>query len=126
MKDWLLSVDIEGQLKVPTDVTITSPRPDLTLISRSTRQFGIIELTMPTEDRVEISGELKKIKYEKIAQEARLNKWKVKIWAVEVGCRGFLANSMLTLLKDIGYQGGQKKKTIENISKTAEQASMAL
>ena len=125
-KDWLLSVDIEGQLKVPKDVTITNLRPDLTLISRSTRQFGIIELTVPTEDRVEISGELKKIKYEKIAQEARLNKWKVKIWAVEVGCRGFPANSMLTLLKDIGYQGGQKKKTIENISKTAEQASMAL
>ena len=125
-KDWHLSVDVDGKLHIPKDVTTTNLRPDITLISRATRQFGIVELTVPTEERVEISGELKKNKYEKLAQEAKLNKWRVRIWAVEVGCRGFPATSLLTFLKDIGYQGRQKKNTIENISKTAEQASMSL
>ena len=125
-KDWRLSIDVDGQLHIPKDVTTTNLRPDITLISRATRQFGIVELTVPTEDRVEISGELKKNKYEKLAQEAKLNKWRVRIWAIEVGCRGFPATSLLTFLKDIGYQGRQKKNTIENISKSAEQASMSL
>merc|ERR1711879_459838 len=123
---WKMSVDVDNQLQVPSDVTTTNLRPDITLISRSTRQFGIIELTVPTEERVEVSGELKKLKYEKIAQDAMLNKWRVKIWAVEVGCRGFPASSLFTFLKDIGYQGGQKKKAIETISRVAEQSSMAL
>ena len=50
----------------------------------------MVELTVPSEERVEVSGELKRLKYEKIAQDARLNGWGVRVWAVEVGCRGFL------------------------------------
>ena len=81
---------------------------------------------MPNEDRIEVSGELKRLKYETIAQEGRKRGWRVRIWAVEVGCKGFPAVSMSTFLKDIGYRGGSKKRVIEKISKVAEEASKSL
>ena len=121
-----MSVDLETSLKIPKEVTVTNMRPDITIISNQSRQFGIVELTVPNEERMEISGELKLQKYEKIAQEARGNGWKVKIWAVEVGCRGFPAALLAYFLKDIGYKGSQKKKTLEKIGQAAEYASHSL
>ena len=69
---------------------------------KSTKQSGIVELNVPSEERVEVSGELKKLKYKEIAQEARENGWGVRVWAVEVGCRAFPASSMASFLKEIG------------------------
>ena len=125
-KDWNLTVDLESSLKIPRDICNTSLRPDLILVSRKTKQMGILELTVPNEDRIEVSGELKRAKYEPIAHEARLKGWSVRIWAVEVGCRGFPAVSMSTFFKDLGYKGSGKKRAIERISKAAEEASHSL
>ena len=125
-KDWKVTVDVGASLKIPTEICNTNLRPDLIIVSRQTKQIGIVELTVPNEDRIEVSGELKRLKYEQIAQEGRLNGWRVKIWAVEVGCRGFPAVSMSTFLKDIGYRGASKKKVIEKLSKVTEEASHSL
>ena len=125
-KDWKVTVDVGTSLKIPTEICITNLRPDMIIVSRKTKQIGIVELTVPNEDRVEVSGELKRSKYEQIAQEGRLNGWRVKIWAVEVGCRGFPAVSMSAFLKDIGYRGASKKKVIEKLSKVTEEASLSL
>ena len=123
-KDWKVTVD--KSLKIPAEICNTNLRPDIIIVSRVTKQIGIVELTVPNEDRIEVSGELKRLKYEQIAQEGRLNGWRVRIWAVEIGCRGFPAVSMSTFLKDIGYKGGIKKKVIEKMSKVAEEASHSL
>ena len=125
-KDWKMSVDLENSLQVPKEVTLTNLRPDITLTSRKTKQMGIVELTVPSEERIEVSGELKRHKYEKIAQEGRMNGWRVKIWAVEVGCKGFPAASLAFFLKEIGYKGSQRKRTIEKIGKAAEYASHSI
>ena len=125
-KDWKITVDLDKSLKIPADICNTNLRPDLTMMSRKTKQLGIVELTVPNEDRIEVSGELKRLKYQQIVQEGRNNGWGVRVWAVEVGCRGFPAVSMSTLMKDIGYRGGNKKKVIERISKAAEEASHSL
>ena len=108
-KDWKMAVDLDRKLQIPREVSTTNLRPDITIISRRTKQFGMIELTVPSEERIEVSGELKRLKYEKIAQEAKVNGWQVKIWAVEVGCKGFPAASLGNLLKDLGFKGGQRK-----------------
>ena len=57
-----MSVDLEGRLKIPSEITVTHLRPDMILISKDTKQLGIIELTVPIEDRIEISGEKKRNK----------------------------------------------------------------
>ena len=125
-KDWKMSVDLKGGLRIPVGVCSTNLRPDIILVSSKTKQMGIVELTVPMEDRIEISGEMKRNKYEKIVTEGMQNGWKVRCWSVEVGCRGFPAVSMSRFLKDIGYPGGQRKKTVEVIGKTAENASKSL
>ena len=83
-------------------------------------------MTVPSEERMEISGELKRRKYDQIAQDAKLKGWKTRIWALEVGCKGFPAASVSSFFKDIGYPGGKRKKVIENIGRAAEQASHTL
>ena len=70
-QDWTLKVDAEKQLKIPIEVTITNLRPDIILISETTKQLGAIELTVPSEERIELSGELKRAKYEKLVEEGK-------------------------------------------------------
>ena len=125
-KDWKLSVDLKGGLRIPLGVCSTNLRPDIIIVSSKTKQMGIVELTVPMEDRIEISGELKRSKYEKIVTEGRQNGWKVRCWSVEVGCRGFPATSMSAFFKDIGYHGGQRKKVVEKVGSIAENASKSL
>ena len=86
----------------------------------------IIELTVPTEERIEVSGELKRTKYEVLISEGRRNGWRVRCWAVEVGCRGFPAISMSTLLREIGLAGGERKKVMEKLGYIAEEASRTI
>ena len=125
-KDWKLTVDLESSLKIPREICETNLRPDLIIVSRKTKHMGIVELTVPNEDRIEVSGEIKRQKYEQIAQEGRLKGWSVRIWAVEVGCRGFPAVSMSSFFKDLGYRGSDKKRAMERLSNAAEEASHSL
>ena len=125
-KDWKLTVDLDSSLKIPREICHTNLRPDLIIVSRKSKQMGIVELTVPNEDRIEVSGEIKRLKYEPIVQEGRRNGWRVKVWAVEVGCRGFPAVSMSSFFKDIGYRGSEKTRAIGRLSKAAEEASHSL
>ena len=125
-KDWKLTADLNRGLRIPSQVCITNLRPDIIFVSNKSKQMGIVELTVPCEERIEISGEMKRLKYEQIVNEGRQNGWKVRCWSVEVGCRGFPAVSMSSFLKDIGYPGGERKKIVERIGKTAEDASRSI
>ena len=125
-EDWKLEVDLGGRLKVPTEITTTNLRPDMMIISGKTKQASIVELTVPSEDRIEVSGEIKKTKYEAIAVEGRQRGWKIRIWAVEVGCRGFPAASMASFVKEIGYRGKEGRKALDKISLVTETASRSI
>ena len=96
------------------------------LISDSTRRVGIMELTVPSEERVEISGEIKRSKYAVIEAEGRRRGWTVRVWAVEVGCRGFPASSMASFLRDIGVSGGERSRTLRRIGEAAERCSKTI
>ena len=122
-RDWRLLVDLDGKLRVPHKIVETELRPDMLLISDSTKRMGLIELTVPSEDRVEVAGELKRTKYAVLQHEAKKNGWAVQIWAVEVGCRGFPAASMATLLREMGLTAGEKKRKLRKLGEAAERAS---
>ena len=105
---------------------MTDLRPDITIMSEQTKEMVLIELTVPTEERIEISGELKRAKYECIITEGKKNGWRMRCWAVEIGCRGFPALSMSRLLKDLGYVGQERRKKLEKLGNIAEEASRKL
>ena len=85
--------------------------------------MGIIELTVPIEDRIEVSGEIKKEKYQSIVNGGKQNGWRVTCWAVEIGCRGYPALSLSNCLKNLGFLGKERKNVIEKLSRTTEEAS---
>ena len=85
-RDWHLKVDLGKQLKFPETITVTTLRPDLVLMSESTRQVILLELTVPWEDRMEEAFERKRAKYEELAGECRRNGWMTRCNPIEVGC----------------------------------------
>ena len=121
--DWQLKVDLTKQLKIPTEILSTPLRPDMIIYSRTSKKLGIIELTVPFEDRIGVSNELKLSKYQPLASETE---WSVRVWAVEVGCRGFPAQSLSTFFKNIGIRGKENKRCLRRISSKAEEASSTL
>ena len=46
-RDWKLSIDLEGRLKILAEISVTSLRPDITIFSEETKQLLPIELTVP-------------------------------------------------------------------------------
>ena len=52
-----------------------------------------------------------------------MNGWSVSMWPVEVGCRGFPANSMAAFLRALGFTGRKRKMALKNLGEKAEEAS---
>ena len=121
--DWKMKVDLDKRLKVPVEIADTNLRPDLILVSERTKKMGLVELTVPLEENVETAGERKMTKYSIIHEEGKRNGWNVRMWSVEVGCRGFPAASMATFLKDIGMRGSERAKQLRKLGEIAEMAS---
>ena len=59
----------------------------------------MVELTVPWEERIEESFELKKAKYEDLAQTCREGGWKTWVFQVEVGCRKGIQLALPTALQ---------------------------
>ncbi len=68
--DWELSVDLKRKLVFPHDVAVPSLRPDMFLLSMSTKTITVTELTAPWEERLATSHQQKKAKYQNLIDEA--------------------------------------------------------
>ncbi|XP_077352497.1 uncharacterized protein prkg2l isoform X1 [Festucalex cinctus] len=86
--DWELRVDLKKKLVFPQEVVATTLRPDMILLSRSSKSIILAELTVPWEDRLAISHQAKKAKYQDIVDEATLAGWHTTLFPIEVGARG--------------------------------------
>ena len=72
---------------------------------------------------ITISNELKTTKYQALKENT---KWTIKIWAVEIGCRGFLSASMVTLFKQLGIRAKERQRGFKRVCAAAEDASATL
>nr|XP_061785060.1 uncharacterized protein LOC133576095 [Nerophis lumbriciformis] len=120
---WQLQVDLGRQLKFPERIARTSLRPDLVLTSDSTKQVVLLELTVPWEDRMEEAHERKKAKYLELVETCRESGWRTRCEPIEVGCRGFLGQSVHQAFRLLGIRGLLERKATRNISEAAEKAS---
>ena len=126
--DWQLQVDLDGKLKVPEEVVETNLRPDnvMILVSRNSKRIGVNELTVPSEERIEVSYELKRSKYAVLQAGGKRKGWAVAVWTVELGCRSFPASSIFSLLRDLGIEEGERRKGLKQIGESAEKATNAI
>ncbi|MGH0150588.1 UNVERIFIED_CONTAM: hypothetical protein FKN15_057368 [Acipenser sinensis] len=83
----------------------------------------LVELTVPWEDAADEVYERKKLGYAQLATEAEQRGWRVRVYPVEVGCRGFVAHSTTRFLRDVGFSGQELRRTVKNLSEAAERSS---
>jgi ribA/ribD-fused uncharacterized protein len=121
--DWELLTDLKTQLKIPEQIAITRKRPDIVLWSQSTKQVVFIELTVPWEEGVDEAYERKLTSYNELVGDCRSNGWKTWCLPVEVGTRGFAAQSLWRCLKILGITGKARAQLIREAERVAESSS---
>ncbi|XP_019617765.1 PREDICTED: uncharacterized protein LOC109465064 [Branchiostoma belcheri] len=122
--DWSLHADLGKQLAFPADIIDTNLRPDLILFSRKTTQVVLIELTVPWEDRMEEANERKRMKYQEPVSRCREKGWKTWYFPVEVGCRGFIGQTLWKALGQLGVAGKKRREVTKRVTKTTVDASL--
>ena len=113
-RDWQLLVDLEHQLKFPSHIAVTTLRPDIVLVSESTKKAVLLELTVPWEDRLEEAFERKLSKYAGLVSDCQQAGWRTRCFPVEVGCRGFAACSLARAFSSLGIEGQRKRRAIHS------------
>ena len=108
---------------VPQEIVTTNLRPDIVYWSTSQQVVYFIELTVPWESSLEEAYERKKLKYEELRLEAEQKGWRARVFPVEVGCRGFVGRSVISLLGELGVGGKNLRKTVREMSEEAARTS---
>ena len=122
-----MQVDLGGKLVVPQEIASTNLKPDIVLWSRRRMRVYFIELlTVPWEALVAEAYERKKLRYVELGTEAEQRGWKVSICPVEVGCRGFVAKSVVSLLRELGVSGQSVRKIVKEVSDEAVKSSQGI
>ena len=84
------------------------------------------KLVLLNEENAEWAHERKLLKYEDLKNEARDNGWNTRVYAVEVGCRGFASRSLRDFFTAIGSSNRKIKSTIEECCAAAERCSVQI
>ena len=82
-----------------------------------------MELTVPWEERCQSAYELNKAKYPDLQTLCKERGWHTRLFPVEVGCRGFPAQSVWTTLSSLGIVGRQCRAAVNALGRAAERAS---
>ncbi|XP_030008310.1 uncharacterized protein LOC115431800 [Sphaeramia orbicularis] len=121
-QSWEMKVDLGGRLQFPK-VVQTALRPDVVLWSEEAEKIILIELTVPWEEGCEEAFERKSGKYQDLLHDCREKGWQAWLFPVEVGCRGFPAQSVWRMLTAIGVTGRERKMAARRMGEAAERAS---
>jgi hypothetical protein len=120
--EWQIAIDLK-HLVFPTEILVTAQRPDIVVWSRLLKHIILIELTVPWEENIEASHKRKLDRYNELVAQCRKKGWRCELFAVEVGVRGFVSPSVLSLLRRFGIQNRYRRKALREISLAAEAGS---
>ena len=121
--DWKLVVDLDRALRFPCHIVQTSLRPDVVLWSDAVKRVYIIELTVPWEDNMEWAFERKAARYAELKGQCEDKGWQCCVAPIEVGCRGFVSRSVLSLLKRLGLRSKATQQLVKSLQESAESSS---
>ena len=121
--EWSVRADLGTSLTFPSHIAITTFRPDMVIWSDKLRKVLVIELTVPWEGNIEWAHERKLEKYDALREICEDRGWHCHLWAIEVGCRGFVAKSAFSFLRSVSTSTPQFKSTLTSVQEAAESAS---
>ena len=107
----------------PPDISVTNLRPDMIIWSEKKKSVIIVELTVPWETATDEAHERKLLKYDELVSQCRREGWVTTLHAVEVSSRGFIAQSMWRLLKDLNVVGRDRKQAIHGMEEASVRGS---
>lgn len=119
---WEMRADLRKRLVFP-DIVQTNLRPDIVVWSAQQKSIITIELTVPWEEGCEEAHERKRAKYTELLEMCRERGWRTWLFPVEVGCRGFPAQSVWRMFKMLGVLGKDRRMAIRRLEEKAERAS---
>ncbi|MCP4487827.1 MAG: hypothetical protein GY820_10995, partial [Gammaproteobacteria bacterium] len=119
-KDWKVLVDLDKQLKFPQEVQVqTDKRPDLIMYSNSIKRIIWWELTCPVEENISEAHNMKLNKYAELQVDCQIAGRSCINVAIEVGARGFAAESLQKAAIAIGIRGRAVKKLLREAGQEA-------
>jgi hypothetical protein len=122
--DWVLLMDLDSLLVFPPCTgVVTSARPDIVIYSPSRRIVIWIELTVPIERRFVESAAKKTARYNQLKIDLSLKGWSVHPFTAEVGCIGFLSQTVRKFLKSLGFRGSHLKHTLSRMAQAARRST---
>ena len=121
--DWECTADLPEWRNYPDVISKTGMRPDIALHSDSSKQVILIELTVPYESRMEEAHIYKTEKYAGLASTLKKAGLRVKIFAIEVGARGFVGTSAYDLMKQLAISGKKRTRALKAMAEAAERSS---
>ena len=121
--DWLLLADFKNLETVPPCIAKTTLRPDIVFYSVAKKQVVMIELTCPCEENF-VAWQAEKLKrYKELKSEMEKNRWKVNLFAIEVGARGYCSTSVRSCLHALGFSAKKLKEALQKFGRIALECS---
>jgi hypothetical protein len=111
--DWVFMADLERRLVFPGEIVATPLRPDIVIYSRMSGTVIMVELTCPCEENMEVQHKRKLDKYTDLKADCEIRNWKVHLFAVEVGARGYSGQSLSSCLRSLGVRNRPLRSCVE-------------
>ena len=122
-KDWVFLSDLDRKLVFPPHIYRTLLRPDIVIYGVAEKVIIMVELTCPCEENIAARHEEKLTRYSDLAASCRENGWRVHLFAVEVGARGFTAQSLTSCLRALGLKNRPLKNCVKAVGDEALRTS---
>ena len=117
--NWHVATDLKHNFIFPTEIALTTKRPDIVIYSVKAKKVFVIELTVSYEEKFHWAHQRKVEKYKDLREKCVRNGWITNVFPIEVRCRDFIANSTSVFLTNFGLPPSDKRKYIEKIQEKA-------
>lgn len=108
---WLTSCILKTRSKVDPDCKqYKAAQPRHGYFTQECTTTLVVRLTVPQEERLFISNQLMKAKYQDLRNEALLQRWHAAAFPINVTCHGFPATLLHYFLQTVGFEPKQVKK----------------
>ena len=123
--DWKILFDtMYNKMVFPPEICSTDLRPDILIWSTQLKQVFMIELTVPADENIEAAEIRKTARYQELAQLMKtVNNWNSKIITIEVGARAFVARSMNSCLRSLGFTPRAASSLCKDVSQVVARCS---
>jgi hypothetical protein len=115
--DWQILVDLEHKLVFPPEIFSTNQRPDIVIWSINAKKVLLVELTVPCDENIEAAQTRKTGRYTQLSSDINsTTDWNSTIITIEVGARGFVARTMSSFFRRIGFTTQSASALCKSIS----------